>query len=616
MTNTSTSVNKEKIYLRKSNRTERHFHISRWETTEETDDFGIESWTKSQKQLKLKSENKEYKAVSLQQSDEYTLPVQRKCPAIENVRNFESQSLHISLISPPYKKWKQSASRERKSVLPQFNYVTKDYTPDDLFCIDNLKVRTDKDFPRPNNGKERDDTGELNSRLHLLPEKRCSSAPETQPKNSELSDKERTDSRHKITGILTFLKSGEIRYKNGNGIYNLDEDDDEGYSSKTSSAEAKDKKGMSDEFHFRRLSTSMIDLSLLPSHIKEKEVPQSKFKFVHTHQSKKLPTNDNTDNDEEGDTDSDRILSKSKAMKYLNAGVLLQRRNKDGCNGITPPVENTTYFKLEEMKQMRVVLRKISIQDSDQANANTFPVGERAGKLDPIPNIDWSRLSSRSSTASRKQQGTLSRPCSNKTEPFKKSFGRHSVNSQKCEHDNSHPPYSIGDLIPVMDRNIYNSRRTRTFDSWTQSMEESHAKKDGVISGSLKNPLSMKHLISPTNSVMFLRKGLDFMTNNIEKPSLGPPPFCPKFARQPLCRQVTSIESLSKPTNYQGPNPLTPSQGRPLGGKPKESKSRVPVPPDKETKKKLQDAFSKFYNRKSNIIGQDLVRSLKNMWKS
>ncbi|KAK3609896.1 hypothetical protein CHS0354_036659 [Potamilus streckersoni] len=617
MTHTSTAVNKEKIYLRKSYRTERHSQISRWETIEETDNFGIDSWMKRQTQLKLKRENKESKAVSFPQSDEYTLPVQNKCAAIENVHNFESQSLHKSLVSsPPSKKWKQSVSRDRKSVLTHFKYATKDSMPDAFFCIDNLKVRTDKDFSRTNDGKERYDTGELKSRLSHLPKKRCRSAPETHPKNSDISDKQITTSYHKPTGILSFSKSGEIGHNNGKGNSNHDEDDDEGYSSKTSSAEDKGRKRLFDEFQFRRMCTSMIDLSLLPSHIKEKGVLQSRFKFFHSHQSKKLPTNYDIDYDEEGDNESDRILSKSKTVNYLDAGVLLQRRNKDGCKGIVPPVENTTYFKVEEMKQMRLVLRKISIQDSDEANAGTFPVGERTGKLDPIPNIDRSRLSSRTSTASRQQQGTLARPYSNKTEPLKKSVGRHSVNSQKYEHENSHSPYSIGDLLPTMDRNIYNSRRTRTFDSLTQSGEETHAKMDGVTSSSLDNPMSKKLLISPTNGLMFLRTGLDFVTNNIKKQNLGPPPFCPKFARQPLSRQVTSIESLSKPPNYQGPNPLTPSQGRPLGGKPEESKSRVPVLPDKETKKKLQDAFSKFYNKKSNIIGQDLVRSLKNMWKS
>lgn len=195
---------------------------------------------------------------------------------------------------------------------------------------------------------------------------------------------ERTNTYLKIKRLLKFSKKGRQPSK-------AEEDEDEGYSSKTSSAETKQEPESDGEesgperLDKQRMFSSMIDLSELPSHLLHEEGGDfnnkdsngirdvkvigesvtSRVKFSYTHQPTilQLPdpevklTHDNLRVEK-------RIENEDTSWSYAKL-----KRDKELNRCYKPelfqPVEDSTVYNIDNLKPVTLVLRKISIQNAD-----------------------------------------------------------------------------------------------------------------------------------------------------------------------------------------------------------------------------------------------------------
>lgn len=191
---------------------------------------------------------------------------------------------------------------------------------------------------------------------------------------------ERNNSQLRIKRLLKFSKERKTA--------KTDEEEDEGYSSKTSSAEHKacaesdgeDSGTSGDKLEKHRMYSSMVNLSELPSNTNTDVkgasehkalndiIAISKGKFTYTHQ----PTILQLPNPDIALTHDKLRVEKKIEPDDNNWSYAKLRRSKEISKYykqelVQPPEENTVYnISNENAKPVTLVLRKISIQNADQ----------------------------------------------------------------------------------------------------------------------------------------------------------------------------------------------------------------------------------------------------------
>ncbi|KAL4236758.1 hypothetical protein ACF0H5_005143 [Mactra antiquata] len=667
-----TFVDLKKVKIRRKAEKHKKFQLKPWETDDAADD-GIVGWTKRQNLLESKKDipskifqiSKKRPAVL---DADYYISVNHKCPSIEDADLFHRESLH-SVHKP-----------KQKPVQVEETSVKLKYTKS--------KVITPAGYE---DKEEVDESKELNrSSIESYRESKHSDSVNDKTRdNAEAQTKaqlERSNTYMKIKRLLKFSKNDRRNVK-------ADEEEDEGYSSKTSSAEIKhgvesdgedvDNNVNSLRPELQRMYSSMVDLSELPSQDAKivEDGAHGRVKFSYTHQPTILQL---PDPDIKLAHDSLRIEKRIES-ENSNWSYAKLKRNKELNRCYKPemiqPAEESTVYNIDNMKPVTLVLRKISIQNTDHMNpqvsqwsssspehaqnalSNNLGLGSnpasRAGSVNqnecsnmprpdsavsgspgsPVPgrgtqrNVSPQCNTSRSMTSQRKC-ATVTRASSAVSQrELRGSVHRGNVRDVRVVSDNTPKEpmwnhqysyvneidsqatsYSIGDLLPAVDKNIYSSHAA--ISDYVQN--ETDTPRDEMTTTEI---LDMnKNAID--DGYILLKKGMDMLTGSTEKlknkkktlPTLGPPPFRPNQTRHPLMRNMTVIVN-----SKQGSGSTSSSVGsgtRNYGLKCSSDKGpRQIVDEDVQTQKKLKEAFSQFYKNRPKEIGKEF-RRMQTMWKT
>ena len=240
-----------------------------------------------------------------------------------------------------------------------------------------------------------------------------------------------------IKKLLKFTSNDRKRLK-------IEDEEDEGYSSKTSSAEAKEQ-GSDTEIGDKKLYksktfSSMVNLSELQSNSEGVDRNQTssdndaRIKFSYTHQPTilQLPDPniqllpDRIKIDKKHEKDEHGTYARIKRAKELNRCYNIDQQL---------PRDESTVYNIDNLKPMTLVLRKISIQDADKTITSNIVSHTWSSDVNydrPVstsPVRMSSRISQVGSGASRVGSG-ISRTSSSQSQTDSRSYGRNRPKSQ------------------------------------------------------------------------------------------------------------------------------------------------------------------------------------------
>ena len=428
-------------------------------------------------------------------------------------------------------------------------------------CLESGKDDIDRAKVEIDNYKESKANGTDNGRVR---ERRSRSVPETHPKNKNDKADQRSHAYHKIKRFLKLSKYDDRRLST-----KVEEDEDEGYASKTSSAEAKEGDGSNSDSEIpglKRMYSSMIDLSELPSNEKEgekvkksKDDLDSRVKFSYTHQPNilQIPA---MDTKLQLQRDRPERIENNKTYQRLKREKELRRCATTLCEP-QHSVETSTMYNIENMvKPMTLVLRKISIQDAEERVTAIISPGEKwsshpnqtVAQSQPNSRAN-SRASSRAGSVASRAGSAMSRPGSvisksgedksprypsrpnsrlsyrgaginkenismlNSTKTKEPTWcPKHShvslFDRQSTMFDRQPTTYCIGDLLPAMDKNIYKQTVKANINASDHSVKKGDEKQSDQL-----NYYEHGRKPSQDDGYMLLQKGLDILTGTAEK---------------------------------------------------------------------------------------------------
>lgn len=508
---------------------------------------------------------------------DYYFPIQHRCPNVADFELFYKESLH-SVFHP-----------KEKNPPEQTNT-----------CDVKLRLTTNGKLGvlTPIGFLEQDDAGDLNTAREITTyrdSKAARSNENLERRSRSVQDLhakalERSNSYLRIKRLLKFSKDRKP--------LKADDDEDEGYSSKTSSAEQRCSESDGEEsacngerLEKKKIFSSMVDLSELPSNSKEhkdstRSVPDPKTlheviamgrgKFNYTHQPTilQLPnpditlTHDKLRVEKKLETeDSHLSYAKLKRSRELNKGY-------KAADFINHPEESTVY-SIDNGRPVTLVLRKISIQNADQQIPATYravsPVDskslENCSTAKPSSLLPLSRsgsaLSMHGSTKSRagsavsragsragSRVGSSKRvgspqgkvPVQNSISnsyPVDRTASLKYINSNSTVRDvrvvdNVTDPrdkepmwspqfsfidrqttnYCIGDLLPAMDKNIYNTTHSAAKLKFN-AMDDEKAREDVTKAAERLHEFTRES--QTDDGYLLLKKGMDILTGAADK---------------------------------------------------------------------------------------------------
>ncbi|XP_052775444.1 uncharacterized protein LOC128213594 isoform X3 [Mya arenaria] len=656
---------------------ERRGQIKGWDNELRPDD-GITIWMKRQKLMESKREQgcglgqasvgtKKHPALL---DTEHHIPITHRCPNIDDLDIFMKDSLH-NVFSHTSKKTTEPANSESNG-----NNVALKYTKNSKFGI-----VTPAGFVEKTENKHEEIGPDIDSYRHskLVHGGAISESKSLQDLQTK-EQLERSNSYLKFKRFLKFSKKERISGKNG-------DEEDEGYCSKTSSAEHKtgsesdgeDSGANVGNLDKSRMFSSMVDLTDLPSNAKDGDLTArsqgsksfrfndllsaSKAKFSYTHQAPsvcQLPGpgvsyNLRVENRKHEQDDNSWSYAKLKRNKELNRCY--------NAESMPHQQEQSTVYNIDNMKPMALVLRKISIQNAEENYPSIYhtemqPTCIKAQPADvrhPSRNSSHnnsSRTGSRAESSMSQERSSptraesaLSRVSSPRAQsrvssPTKRNYGstiteshqhasgnyqkRSPVRDVRVVNENNQKEgmwspevsyidknsasYSFGDLLPAMEKNIYTKLAAEP--KFVRSEEER-----------TQNEYTTTELIDMNckpadDGYILLKKGLDLLTNvGHEKPTLGPPAFRPNQSRHPLMRSLTVVVGNSRQESTPRDRSPTSSRARPARTSSIKGSHQGDGGGERETQRKLKEAFSEFYKNRPKEIGKEF-RRMQTMWKA
>ena len=484
---------------------------------------------------------------------EYYIPTANRCPQLDDLDIFMKGSLHENFLPK-----EQAPTKKTQSVFAKAHTESAENNVGDISArsagvgvitpvgfterFENVEETADRAEMEMANYKEAKASGSENV---IVRERRSRSVPESHPKNNRDKADQRSTAYHTIKRFLKLTKYDDRRLS-----VRLEDDEDEGYASKTSSAEAKENnESGAPELH--RMFSSMIDLSELPSQDKDTETEnkdkkeiESKIKFSYTHQATILQM-------PEAETKKQLEKERPERLDHINKTYTRLKREKElrrCATTLYEPqhiVETSTMYDLNTIKPVTLILRKISIQDSEQRMQSIIPgvkisspskqtasqsqsnsransrASSRVGSATSRVGSAVSRASSVMSRASNhdKSPRIPSRPSSRlamRSKTFREENATKTKEPTWCpKHShvtlfNRQHTYSIGDLLPAVDKNIYNKQMhvNRTYDSGHARTEQNTP------------DFNERSKSSQEDGYMLLQKGMDILTGSTEKVSM------------------------------------------------------------------------------------------------
>ena len=500
---------------------------------------------------------------------QYHVPASHKCPAIDDWEVFSTASLHDNFRPKPN-------PLPATSIAPVPTGVTLKYTNSPTARALSTEVLTETGVA--SSGSKCD--GKCNDIDDYRNNKLVNGGSLSESKSlQDLQTKEHLERSNTYLKFKRYLKFSTKDRRTGKAE---DEEDDEGYSSKTSSAEPKGDESEGEEggaggdgLSRGRMFSSMMDLSDVtadPGGLSRHPAPySSRAKFSYTHQAPhicQLPGPDVALGCDNLRVDTGRKTE----LEDSSWSYSMLKRNKELNRSYTQDfiqtsTEESTVYNLDNIKPMTLILRKISIQNAEQGYPTIYhtemqPTCIKAQPCDPRQasrasnhsravsraesahspdrqspcraDSAMSQIGSRiSSPRSHSRGPTMSRRSDNaptQTDPRygpgsytrKGRSGKASGEKQKegmwsqefSYIDKNSSAYSIGDLLPAMDKNIYtNTGHTPRF----VGSEEPDTSRTEMTNVEMLDQRSA----ATEDGYLLLRKGLDILARGHDKVRLS-----------------------------------------------------------------------------------------------
>lgn len=567
-----------------------------WKTPDIAD--GVVEWVKIQLQINGKKDRK--LKITTEDSVFRHVP-KRRCPGIQDADGFEKDSLHSHFFISNEKAQEQKSTKKRRnSALKPI--IRND---NDLSTIDQTR--------RLLRSRSKDDMGVI------IPTKKIDDyldkyAPPKRSKSVLSAD----DNTWKIPGnssqLKRLLKCAKLYHSKDNVICDDDDDkyDDEGYGSKTSSADDKLNRG-----EFGGWDVPFLDID---HEFKGFGQARKPAKFSYTHQSSKTQLYGDSEDEGLKDIDTERTEDSLSTIKYYKTGYqdntpdyitrLLDRTySQMGSN-----CDHSDLLKIREIRSTRLTLRKICIQDAKEVkSAHSEPINSSIACKNQKEFYDQQKTLVRSTSSLQTDRTQYPLYCTSPELKFtpnpQRPVSKQNVRSIREEHsqrlaqtellNRTRFPYldfyrahssvnlPLSDLLPAVDRSMNN--------------------KSG------KTKLNVyEHVPSITSDPPRGLEAKEVTKPELNPPTLGGPPFkennkTPETSlkRQPSC----IIDYYQNPSQWIRNQTAKMSDGSSQG-------VRLSGNPDKDSKKKLRDAFSRFYNTRSSMKNRDWAKDYKYMWNS
>ncbi|XP_052256702.1 uncharacterized protein LOC127861960 isoform X2 [Dreissena polymorpha] len=676
----------------------RKWSVAGWDDQFNADD-GIVAWTKRQKALESKRGTKKHPA-SL--DEECRVSIHHRCPNIDDIDIFMKSSLHD--VYKPREKTTPNVTNQKTSSVATLKY-TNNVSLGTLMPTEFKEDHGDNAEDDDDNGRQANTFRENNVPVNEETEKRSKSVQDIHAQ----AKLERSNTHMKIKRLLKFSRDRRTTKA---------DEDDEGYCSKTSSAERTqdavsdgEESGANIELEKSKNYRSMMDLSELPSnshhpdHSRERAsmnalskqysevLAMNRARFSYTHQPPTichLP-----DPNVALAHDSLRIERKIESEDSTWSYAKL-KRNKELNRCYQPellqPTQESTVYNIDNMKPVTLVLRKITIQNSEETcpliyqtqmqpmkerppdirdnrhpsrNSNTpslragsnvqrnIPSQSRAGSAisrsgssycgSPTPHALTPRgVAVATGMAQTTPPHGENKAANNSIKPSQQPKQSSQVRDVRVVHDpkpkdgmwsqeysyidRQTTNYSIGELLPAMDKSIYTQHTCAP-----KFVTSDHASGDtGMTTTEILD--MQKNAID--DGFLLLKKGIDILSKGndkltptsqdywavshneyYKKQTLGPPPFRPNQTRHPLMRSLTVVVNNRRDFSPRSSSNSDSSKSKPTRVSSEKGYSSGNVDDDRETQKKLKEAFSQFYKNRPKEIGKEF-RRMQTMWNS
>ncbi|XP_061197793.1 uncharacterized protein LOC133205905 isoform X2 [Saccostrea echinata] len=641
---------------REQPKTPKFQRLNGWDLPYGNESLDIVAWTSLQTALHSKKDRKKSK-ISTEDLAYRHVPNYR-CSALENSTEFERHSLHARLFI------KEKSVSEQTTVKP----IKRSKTTLTLTNVRSTQPLQQKIGEVPEESFQETKAKDDIDVLTRIVEKEVGRKDENILKRSKSVPvhymPERPENAPSFRRLLYYAR----KYgSNDDGV--LDEED-EGYGSKTPSAEDKDVTSLFDGFSGRRFLENSLDSN---------GNGERKFaKFSYTHQIPKATSLFEESEDEKTRKNSERDIRCYKTGYIEERDKSTVRKLLNRSHTSIGHYESSTFCAIEDLKPA-IVLRKITIQNAQEDNASSCeqPNVQTEKKTFYEPHKTIVRQNSFAQSQSDRAQYPVyctspefkfshlpqQRP-SSKKQPRERNP---SANGKKSKMESARKPRTpnldlyrahtsvcmpIGDLLPAVDRSLRkgNASKSKQNAQISQSMPDSldtilsvrksydevqqagldyimNRQSKGMVTPTFRNSNSTTSLDSSTTIKSTSDRSGKVQYNTPSKISLD------DFAS--VSSLSTSREETKPKQNTTGVTNTKTREGVPslalsMSGIDIEikhgildknanaiGKVRFTAHPDKDTKKKLRDAFSRFYNKQpygASPSNKNWTEELKFMW--
>lgn len=606
--------------------------LNGWDLPVGNDPLDIVAWTSLQTALHSKKDRKKSKSPAEDLTNKH-VPNYR-CSALEEPTEFERNSLHRRLFVKEITATEQAPIRpikRSKTTISVSSVRTNQSTV--------LQKVVDVSEENYQETKSRDDIDVLTR----VVQKELDSKNENVPKRSRSVPvpyiPDRSEQNPSFRRLLYYAR------KYGSKDEPVEEED-EGYGSKTPSAEDKDVTSLFEGFSAQGFRESSVDNN------GNAEKGKKFAKFLYTHQIPRATSLFEESEDERANRFGRPSLKYYKTGYVEEKDNLFVRRMLTRSHTSVGQYESSSFHNIEDMKPA-IVPRKITIQNAQEDDTtprgeqptaaiekktfyephktivkqNAFAQSQSDRPQYPVnctsPEFKFAHLTQR--PTSKKQQRD-SNPSSSMRKGLTDSAKKRRTPNFELFRAHTSVCMPLGDLLPAVDRSL-------------KRVSASKSKQPQSPQVSQSMPETLSSILSVRKSYDEVQQaGLEYIMNNHGK-GIVSSPFRNSNATTNT-ESSTSVKTASdKPVKAQTTTPSRISLDdfasvSSLSTSREETKAKPPLTtsntpskqregvrftahPDKDTKKKLRDAFSRFYNKQpygANSTDNNWTEELKFMW--
>ncbi|XP_052102913.1 uncharacterized protein LOC127736406 isoform X2 [Mytilus californianus] len=550
-----------------------------------------------------------------------------RCPAHHDAETFEKNSLHSNFFATEKKETEQKPVKKRN--------------PSAVKSANSSSVSDYDHKRRLLRSRSKDDMGII-SKSQSIPEDFVKLRPTKRCRSVSTDDDSAWTNPGSTSKLKRLLKCAKLYQSIENGVY---DEEDEGYGSKSSSAD--EKLSRDRQFTCRNKETDLSGWEMpyldLDSDFRSFNSARKPAKFSYTHQST-LKSQLYGDSEDEGvkDLDTDRTDISSGLIKYYRTGY------QDGTPDYITKLLERTYshshrdisdmVKIRELRSTRLTVKTISIQDAKEGK--NPPEQNKTATNNQKEFYDQQKTLVRSNSSLQTDRTQYPLYCTSPELKFNTSSQRpvskKNVRSIREEHsqrlaqsellNKTRFPYldfyrahtsvnlPLGELLPAVDRSLKNkSGKTKTYvyenvPNITPVRESPHGvdrESTNINSEQTPQTLGGPPFKEQSKTPEALKRLPSYMLDNYQSSGQWLRNQSIK-ATEGSHSGLTSLEMSVSGIDVEIKR--EPDKKKPLG------KVRLSGNPDKDAKKKLREAFSRFYNTRSSMKNRDWASDYKHIW--